>query len=89
MAPRRRRCPHAEIQFCPLYVAAHGASGLGCDFPDPDHCDWAGRSSYQVAIKRLAEHPAGRDAILACDLSRQERDRREQRKRNLRLNGLN
>ena len=26
-----RRCPHARIQFCPLYVAAHVPNGGGCD----------------------------------------------------------
>lgn len=25
------KCPHADVQFCPLYLAAHGAIGIGCD----------------------------------------------------------
>lgn len=30
------KCPHKDIQFCPLYVASHGLNGLdgkyiGCD----------------------------------------------------------
>jgi DNA-binding IclR family transcriptional regulator len=24
-------CPHKDIRFCPLYVAAHDRCGLGCD----------------------------------------------------------
>lgn len=32
----RRKCPHSNVQFCPLYVASHGVRGvdgkwLGCD----------------------------------------------------------
>ncbi|ATN34751.1 hypothetical protein ACO34A_13170 [Rhizobium sp. ACO-34A] len=32
----RRKCPHSDIRFCPLYVAAHGlqtpeGEWLGCD----------------------------------------------------------
>lgn len=26
-----KRCPHEDAQFCPLYVEAHNARGLGCD----------------------------------------------------------
>lgn len=26
-----KTCPHADVQFCPLYLASHLGEGLGCD----------------------------------------------------------
>lgn len=26
-----KKCPHADIRFCPLYHASHEATGHGCD----------------------------------------------------------
>jgi hypothetical protein len=25
------RCPHSEVRFCPLYIAAHESGGFSCD----------------------------------------------------------
>ena len=31
MRPDGTKCPHADIRFCPLYLAAHVAGAGGCD----------------------------------------------------------
>lgn len=53
------RCPHARIQDCPLYVAAHYTTGHGCvgDLHEP--CLVAqGKLPYQTqAAKAYAAHP--------------------------------
>lgn len=84
----KRTCPHADIRFCPLYIEAHRASGLGCSLVDPDHCDHAGARSYEAAIARLCHDPVGRDTVLTCAAGRSAEEARQQRKRNLRAAGL-
>lgn len=60
----RRKCPHANIQFCPLYVAAHGLQTpegelLGCDDGklEDGHCavDRGMPYAREVAKVRQAE----------------------------------
>jgi hypothetical protein len=28
---KKSGCPHSDVRFCPLYIAAHEAGDLGCD----------------------------------------------------------
>lgn len=84
---RKTRCPHEDIQYCPLYIASHG-TGLGCDDGGwgNGQCAVDRRMSYErerelVRVKApgLVEQAEWREAAAR---------RREQQGRNLRLNGI-
>lgn len=82
-------CPHADIRFCPLYIAAHGqAVGFGCDDGKifDGRCGVARAISYREQLERLRiAHPGFIEQIEW----RQEAERLQvQRGRNLRLNGI-
>lgn len=56
------KCPHANVQFCPLYLAAHMGGSLGCDdgrIEDPHgSCGVARGVSYQRNVELLrVRHP--------------------------------
>jgi hypothetical protein len=82
------RCPHQQIAYCPLYVAAHEAGGFGCDDGKLDHgsCAVDRGMDYGKAVARLwqakpdlvKECAEGESAAMAC----------EQRQRNMRAAGL-
>lgn len=73
---------HANVQFCPLYVAAHDARGLGCISDLREACDVdRGRMDYAEAVKAviavdsdLVLYCYGREALVLA---------REQRVRNM------
>lgn len=81
------KCPHARIQFCPLYVESHHTRGFGCvdDAATPCRVE-RGKMSYAKAIAQLS----GVDARLVATLAFNEDAHRRaaQRARNLRLNGV-
>lgn len=83
-------CPHASIRFCPLYVAAHDGeiSTLGCIAVDDEfYCEVArGRWDYTAAVDRLYKRAP--ELVQACRRDEAHREAREQRQRNLRLNGI-
>lgn len=84
-----KRCPHQDVQFCPLYVAMHVAGAGSCD----DGHLWdgrcavdRGRMSYEGCVARLrVSHPG---LVEAAEWRRDLAERAAQRARNVRLNGL-
>lgn len=82
-------CPHEMIQFCPLYVAAHEAGGLGCDdgrLGEHDGCAVTRKLNYGAALKRLVEVKP--ELVEECALAEYAEQARRQRERNTRLNGI-
>lgn len=79
-----KRCPHEQVQFCPLYVAGHVVGLPTCmgqwDFEgcDVDH----GREEYEELVAQLFRH----DPAMVADraLAEERFERAEQRKRNMR-----
>lgn len=85
---RRTPCPHADIRFCPLYIAAHSAEGLGCALVDPDHCDSGSKAAYAARIAKLEQTITGRVLIEQCANAEEEAQWRAQRERNRKALGL-
>ncbi|WCK01039.1 hypothetical protein [Agrobacterium tumefaciens] len=84
----KKRCPHADIRFCPLYHAAHMEGGYGCDDGrlDEGGCAVSRAWSYDHALARLeAAMPR-----LVAELRWKEEaaEGKLQRDRNMRLLGL-
>lgn len=81
-------CPHYDIRFCPLYVASHDGSGLGCDDGRLDEGTCA--ASRDVAYAEAVEHLRARQPRLVETLAFQEEAERlrQQRARTMRLAGL-
>lgn len=83
-------CPHQNIAFCPLYVAAHdGEMGVnGCDDGrlDEGGCAVARGMDYAAAVGRLM----ATDPRLVAQLRWNEEaaEIKAQRARNLRLAGI-
>lgn len=84
------KCPHADIRFCPLYVVAHdGALGtVGCI-----KGEWAegcavkrGRMRYIAAVGRL--YLQAPELVDECRFGEEQHEAQEQRRRNLRINGI-
>jgi hypothetical protein len=84
----RAPCPHADIRFCPLYIAAHSTDGYGCALVDPDYCDSGSKAAYAKRIAALAETITGRVLIEHCANAEEEAAWRAQRKRNMKAAGL-
>lgn len=81
------KCPHAHIQFCPLYVESHNCRGLGCVDILHEPCKIERKQmKYEIAIENLDRI----DSILIseCFFGEKEYERIEQRKRNMRLLGI-
>lgn len=83
------KCPHDRIEHCPLYVAAHEGGGFGCDdgrLWEQDGCAVDRGMDYGRAVARLCG--ANRELVQECA----EREglwlKTEQRKRNMRVNGI-
>lgn len=82
------KCPHAEIRFCPLYVAAHEGGGFGCDDgkAEDGRCAVGRGMDYGHQLARLT---AAKPRLVAeCAFAELEAERQAQRSLNLRLNGL-
>lgn len=84
-----RKCPHLCIEFCPLYVAAHEAGGFGCDDGRLD--EWNGcavdrGADYGQMLSRLCSER--RSLVQECAEAESLYLKREQRKRNMKLNGI-
>jgi hypothetical protein len=83
-----RKCPHARIEFCPLYVAAHEAGGFGCDDGRVGEggCAVSRGMNYGSVLAKLSH--AKRDLVQDCA----EREglflKLEQRRRNMKNAGL-
>lgn len=81
----RPTCPHAEIAFCPLYIAAHEGQGEGCDDGELMlfGCAVSRGLDYAAAVARLSVRDVAilrfREAAAAA---------REQTTRNMRALGL-
>lgn len=80
-------CPHKDIRFCPLYVAMHIAGGPSCATKDlQDGCAVAQGASYKALVERLRVTWPG--VVERCEWEEALADRRDQRARNLRTNGI-
>lgn len=86
----RKRCPHADVQFCPLYHAAHvPTDGLHCIDDQLNGSNGCavdrGRMNYQQVYIALAiNHPK---LVAECEWLEAKLVSRAQRDRNMRLNG--
>ena len=83
-----KRCPHADIQFCPLYHAAHIAGAGGCDDGQLGEggCAVSRGMDYRQAVKRLEVTQFAMMAEL--EFKQRQNERREQQRRNLQAAGL-
>ncbi len=81
-------CPHKDIQFCPLYVAAHDGQGLGCDDGGLGYGECA--VSRGLVYARQVELIRVKCPGMVEQLQWREdgQKTREQRARNLYLNGI-
>ena len=84
---RGHRCPHADIQFCPLYVASHG-TGYGCDDGQlgDGHCAVHRGLNYAAEVELIRVNCPG--VVERCEWRQALAERAVLRARNLRLNGI-
>lgn len=82
------RCPHKDVKFCPLYVAAHGLFGLGCDDGNlgDGECAVARGMVYQRQIELIRVQCPG--IVEQLQWNEDGQKMQEQRARNLRANGI-
>ncbi len=82
-----RKCPHAKIQYCPLYVGMHIVDGPSCWHKNlEDGCAVDHGASYEDLVAAFFRaHPAD---FAEITLAERASESREQRQRNVRLNGL-
>lgn len=84
------RCPHSMIQFCPLYVAAHGArlAHFGCISGNwEEGCEVErGETVYTAAVAKLAKVWPG--MVQGCADRESAELSRQQRNRNMRAAGV-
>lgn len=83
-----RKCPHSRIEFCPLYIAAHEASGYGCDDGrlGEGGCAVSRSMNYGKALAALSH--ANRELVQECAERESLHMRLEQRSRNMKNLGL-
>lgn len=83
-----RRCPHRDVQHCPLYVAAHMGVGFGCDDGrlEEQACGVARGISYAGNLERLRIAVPG--LVEQLQWKEEVVDQAAQRARNLRRNGV-
>ncbi|GCA49289.1 hypothetical protein KGO5_01732 [Sinorhizobium sp. KGO-5] len=83
-------CPHKDVRFCPLYVAAHGGttSRLGCidGHIEEGTCAAARKLDYAAAVAKLEAHRPG--LVAECRFQEEAAEIRAQRLRNMRAAGL-
>ena len=77
------QCPHANIIFCPLYIAAH--EGEGCDDGrlGEGGCAVSRGMDYAAAIARIRP-----DIVEESCRRERENELADQRRRNMRINGI-
>ncbi len=84
-------CPHADVQFCPLYIASHGIDGhfgMGCDDGrlDEGGCAVERGQDYAASVAELrAKAPR---AVALIEFAEWAATARDQQRRNLTLNGI-
>lgn len=78
-------CPHTDIRFCPLYLAAHDCQGLGCDDGrlGEGGCAVDRGLNYATAVARLCPREVAQAAWRAS-----AEEHRAQIARNMRAAGL-
>lgn len=86
----RGRCPHAKIQYCPLYVGMHIAGAPSCwpkkGDPEMDGCAVEQGEPYEELVaKFFRAHP---DEFAAVTLAERKDEALDQRARNMRTAGL-
>lgn len=81
-----KSCPHKDIRFCPLYVESHNGRCLGCVDDVGKDCKVARGASYDKLVEKLIETDAL--IVFKCQSAEAAELRREQRARNLKLNGI-
>lgn len=81
-------CPHKDVQFCPLYVAAHDPAGLGCDDGELGHgeCAVSRGMVYARQLELIRVKCPGMIEQLQWNEDGQKM--RDQRAVNLRVNGI-
>lgn len=81
-------CPHHDIRFCPLYHASHEGDGFGCDDGGlaDGHCAVARDLDYDMAVGKLRGAKPGYVERIEWNASLAES--KEQRARNMRVNGI-
>lgn len=84
------RCPHRDVQHCPLYHAAHYGGGLGCDDGKIDHaggvCAVYRGANYRQLVELIRVQLPG--VVERCEWNEALVERAGQRARNLTLNGI-
>ena len=82
-------CPHADTRFCPLYLAAHLPTGLGCDdgqLSGWEPCGVARGVSYAENVAKIRVLHLG--LVEQLEWKQMAEERAAQRQRNLRAAGL-
>lgn len=81
-------CPHDDIAFCPLYHAAHEAGRHGCDDGQLGFggCAVSRGMDYSTALAKLSA--AKPQLVAEVEWAQMIAERRSQRNRNQRLNGI-
>lgn len=81
-------CPHADIVFCPLYVAAHEGYGFGCDDGGlaDGFCAINRGLDYRGELARL--NAASPRLVAQLEFSEHAAAVTAQRKRNMRAAGV-
>ena len=90
MRKRGTKCPHDRIQYCPLYVGMHIAGGPSCwpkdNNPEENGCAVDQGADYgKLVAKFAAQHPR---EYAECTFGEQANEVKEQRSRNMVLNGI-
>jgi len=84
-----RKCPHEDVQYCPLYHACHEGGAGGCDDGKIDENSCAvdrGRMEYGPSVRQLRKtHPL---LVAQCEMHQVRSATRGQIRRNLKHNGL-
>lgn len=83
-----KKCPHSRIEFCPLYIAAHEAGGLGCDDGRlaEGGCAVSRGMDYGRALAKLSG--ANRELVQESAERESLHMKTEQRRRNMKNLGL-
>lgn len=82
------KCPHRDVQFCPLYRASHVPVGLGCDDGkgDSGECAVSRGVSYIDRVRQIRAKLPG--LVEEAEWAVSAAAAMEQRRRNLKLNGI-
>lgn len=84
-----KKCPHADIRFCPLYHASHVGDGHGCDDGKAGGWDGCGVSRAMDYGRLLADLArVSPEIIKLCAEAENAEMSRQQRARNMKAAGL-